>query len=229
MTGSASDYYQYQQGASGLITALSLRIRRRMFAHLMDWFHPRPETTVLDVGFTADDRPDSNFFERLYPHPRRIVAISTEPFTPAGRELADDRCVRADGAALPFPDRSFDLVVSFATLEHVGSRERQATLVRELCRVGRRVCITIPNRWYPIEFHTVLPLAHWLPLRHFRTICRWLGREFYAREETLNPLSKNDVLAMVPAGRPVSVRRFWLFCFISNYMLCLGPDPSPSR
>ncbi len=25
--------------------------------------------------------------------------------------------------------------------------------------------VTTPNRWFPIEFHTVLPLVHWLPKR----------------------------------------------------------------
>ena len=30
-------------------------------------------------------------------------------------------------------------------------------------RVGRRVFVTTPNRWVPVELHTRLPLVHWLP------------------------------------------------------------------
>jgi hypothetical protein len=30
-------------------------------------------------------------------------------------------------------------------------------------RVGRRAFITTPNRAFPVEVHTRLPLVHWLP------------------------------------------------------------------
>ena len=29
--------------------------------------------------------------------------------------------------------------------------------------MGRRVFVTTPNRWFPVELHTRLPLVHWLP------------------------------------------------------------------
>ena len=48
-------------------------------------------------------------------------------------------------------------------IEHVGGRDRQRQLVSEAIRVGRRVFITTPNRRFPIEVHTRLPLVHWLP------------------------------------------------------------------
>ena len=35
--------------------------------------------------------------------------------------------------------------------------------MREAVRVGRRVFLTTPNRWFPVEVHTRLPLVHWLP------------------------------------------------------------------
>ena len=48
-------------------------------------------------------------------------------------------------------------------IEHVGGRERQEAFVDEALRVGRRVFLTTPNRWFPVEVHTKLPLVHWLP------------------------------------------------------------------
>ena len=63
----------------------------------------------------------------------------------------------------PFDDGSFDVVFSNAVIEHVGDRERQGQLVREALRVGRRVFLTTPNRWFPVEVHTRLPFVHWLP------------------------------------------------------------------
>ena len=48
-------------------------------------------------------------------------------------------------------------------IEHVGDVDRQRLFVAEALRVGRRVFLTTPNRWFPIEVHTRLPLVHWLP------------------------------------------------------------------
>jgi hypothetical protein len=57
-------------------------------------------------------------------------------------EGCGDRYVRADGAALPFPDRSFDLVVSLDSLEHVRA-ERRAGYVAELLRASRGYVVLI--------------------------------------------------------------------------------------
>jgi hypothetical protein len=45
----------------------------------------------------------------------------------------------------------------------VGRRAEQVAFVQELCRVADRVFVTTPNRWFPVEVHTLLPLVHWLP------------------------------------------------------------------
>ncbi len=71
--------------------------------------------------------------------------------------------VQGDACALPFADGSFDVVFSNAVIEHVGDVERQRLFVSEALRVGRRVFLTTPNRWFPLEVHTRLPLVHWLP------------------------------------------------------------------
>ena len=48
-------------------------------------------------------------------------------------------------------------------IEHVGGEDEQRRFVAEALRVGRRAFITTPNRWFPVEVHTRLPLVHWLP------------------------------------------------------------------
>ena len=126
--------------------------------------------------------------------------------------------VRSDGLALPFPDKSFDLVVSFAVIEHVGSRVQQKAFVMELYRVGKTCCITTPNRWYPLEFHTAVPLIHWLPPSWFRALLKLLGQHFFAQEENLNLLSEKDVLKMLPADVHISTKHFRLFGLISNLL-----------
>lgn len=71
--------------------------------------------------------------------------------------------VVADGRALPFPDRSFDLVFSNAVIEHVGGEVEQRQFVAEHARVGRTWALTTPNLWFPVESHTRVVLWHWFP------------------------------------------------------------------
>jgi hypothetical protein len=53
-------------------------------------------------------------------------------------------------------------------------------LVSEAIRVGRRVFITTPNRRFPVEVHTRLPLVHWLPDALAHPVYRAAGKEFAA-------------------------------------------------
>lgn len=69
-----------------------------------------------------------------------------------------------DGCALPFDDDSFDYVISNAVIEHVGGPERAKLMLSESRRVARLGAIhTTPDRWFPVEVHTQVPLLHWLP------------------------------------------------------------------
>ena len=85
--------------------------------------------------------------------------------------------VQGDACALPFDDGAFDIVFSNAVIEHVGGHERQRLFVSEALRVGRRVFITTPNRRFPVEVHTRLPLVHWLPDGLAHPFYRALGKE----------------------------------------------------
>ena len=72
--------------------------------------------------------------------------------------------VRADAAArLPFEDSEFDLVYSSSVIEHV-PRARREAFAAELRRVGRGWYVQTPAYSFPIEPHSLLPAAHWLPL-----------------------------------------------------------------
>lgn len=64
--------------------------------------------------------------------------------------------IQASGAELPFPDSSFDAVVSLEVIEHVPHDlgESRAQYCRELMRVSRRaILIATPNRLFPIDEH----------------------------------------------------------------------------
>ena len=148
---------------------VSLRSRERKLQLFLDLVAPGPQSTVIDVGVT--DAPfgagsSDNFFEALYPWPERITAVGDTALDRFTAAFPVVRAVRADGRELPFDDGAFDVGFSNAVVEHVaGGREGQRRFVHELCRVAQRVFVTTPNRWFPLEVHTLLPLVHWLPAR----------------------------------------------------------------
>jgi SAM-dependent methyltransferase len=152
-----------------LADSVSLHSRQRKLQLLLDELHPTAVASVLDVG--ADELGFGegegcgtlNFFEEHYPWPERITALGLHDGTAFRARYPGVRYVQGDACALPFADGEFDIVFSNAVIEHVGGRERQRRFVSEALRVGRRVFITTPNRRFPIELHTRLPLVHWLP------------------------------------------------------------------
>jgi hypothetical protein len=177
---------------------VSLRSRERKLRLLLDLMAAGPETTVVDVGVT--DAPfgagsTDNFLEALYPWPERITAVGVTELDRFRAAFPRVRAVQADGRDLPFGDGEFDLGFSNAVVEHVaGGREGQRRFVAELCRVARRVFVTTPNRWFPVDPHTLLPLVHWLPPGPRR------DRVLRARgfDDVLDPLGPKELAALFP-------------------------------
>src|SRR5438552_9983644 len=177
---------------------VSLRSRERKLRLCLELFRPGPQTSIVDVGVT--DAPfgggsSDNFFEAVYPWPERITAVGTTGLERFAAAFPRVRIVRADGRELPFADGEFDLGFSNAVVEHVaGGRDGQRRFVAELCRVAHRVFVTTPNRWFPVDPHTLLPFAHWLPAGPAR------GRLLRARgfDDVLEPLGPKELASLFP-------------------------------
>lgn len=174
---------------------LSGYMRRKMFHRFLRELQPQADDTLLDVGVTSDQTLEhSNYAVAWYPHKARITAVGIDDASFLEAKYPGVTFRQADGLALPYPDRSFDVVHSSAVLEHVGSRANQVRFVSELWRVARRgVFLTTPNRWFPVEFHSVLPLVHWLPRPAFWRILRATGRGELADEAILNLLGPGEL------------------------------------
>jgi hypothetical protein len=188
-----------------LAAQVSARSRRRKLDLFFETMRPTAETTVVDVGvsdggYGEDLLGTANFFEALYPWPEQITAVSTQYLTVFQQAFPKVTAVRADGRDLPFPDDQFDIGFSNAVVEHLPDLESQQAFVRELCRVSKRVFLTTPNRRFPLDTHTLVPLAHWLSDERRDVVYRRLGRDEGLGLRLLGP---DDLLALFPAtARP---------------------------
>jgi SAM-dependent methyltransferase len=177
-----------------IASRVSMRSRERKLQLFLELIEPGPQTTVVDVGVT--DAPfgggsTDNFFEALYPWPDRVTGVGHTELDRFAASFPRVRAVRADGRDLPFADGEFDVGFSNAVVEHVaGGRAGQRSFVHELCRVSRRVFVTTPNRWFPIEVHTLLPFVHWLPAGARGRLLPF--------DDVLDPLSRKELAALFP-------------------------------
>jgi SAM-dependent methyltransferase len=177
--------------------------RRRMHSLFMELMKPDADAKVLDIGVTDDiDSSGANMLEQLYPYRHNLTCAGITDGGSVEKAYPGVRYVRiTPGLGLPFAEREFDIVYSNAVLEHVGSKEAQTRFVQEACRVGKNVFIAVPNRLFPIEVHTGIPLLHFLPKPVFRMLLRTLGLEFFAREENLNYIWAHELRGMYSESR----------------------------
>lgn len=165
---------------------------------------PLQEEQILDLGVTNEITAAANILEQLYPYPAQITCAgltegdSIEKAYPGVKHTPVQ-----PHQALPFADKSFAVAYSNAVLEHVGSHSQQSDFMAELCRVAHRVFVVIPNRWFPVEHHTVLPLLHYLPPRIFRCLLRKTHYRYWSYEKNLNHLTRYQFISAWPKHRQV--------------------------
>ncbi|MGB6315114.1 MAG: methyltransferase domain-containing protein, partial [Pseudolabrys sp.] len=120
--------------------------RDRIFSDFMSRMLPSPDHRILDVGVSDVVNDGANVLERSYPYQENVTAcgLSNAPDFRAAFPKIAYRQIEPN-KSLPFEANAFDIAASNAVLEHVGSFEKQVVFVGELCRVARRVFITVPN------------------------------------------------------------------------------------
>jgi len=224
---------QYNVAApSSLPVRIAARARRRMYERFLARTQIATDETLLDVGATSDQTYESsNYIAAWYPLKDRITAVGIDDASFLEDRYPGLTFVRADGRELPFAPCSFDVVHSSAVLEHVGGAADQRRFIGELARVARRaVFLTTPNRWFPVEFHTVLPFVHWLPKPTFRRLLRDTRYAFFADESHLNLLGRRDVLRLCDGltGWDARIEPLRLYGLCSNLLVTLSRPGRPS-
>jgi SAM-dependent methyltransferase len=125
------------------------------FGHMTEYLAEQPETAALATFDT-----DPAFVEIIRAKVEELGLTAVREVHHLGQEAA---------RRLPWDAGAFDLVLVVGVVEHLPARHRRAQVdeyYRVLARGGHIAVLDTPNRWFPLETHSVgLPLVQWLPPR----------------------------------------------------------------
>ena len=102
-----------------------------------------------------------------------------------------------DGERLPFPDGSFDCVVSFEVIEHTRDDRAALSEIARVLKPGGLFCGSVPNKYYLMETHGFdLPLADRIPYSRV-PLMNLLPRWFYRRYGNANIYTRRQFSEML--------------------------------
>jgi SAM-dependent methyltransferase len=231
----ATDYFNLKNPLRSFASRIALNARRKIYDRFIILAGIVPGRRILDLGTTPDTSlPDSNFLELWYPYRADITMASVEDCSLLEETFPETKFVKIyPDRPLPFPNLHFDIGFSSAVLEHVGGPTQQLDFLTELLRTCKRIFLTTPDRHFPIEVHTFLPILHWLPKNIHRHLLSLVGKHFWASESNLNLLTQRDLSrlateALCATGRSDqwSIYRHRTFGFFSNLILWISGEPA---
>ena len=191
----------------GIAERLLVAARDRIYEDFLSQMNPGATDAILDVGVSDVLNDGANVLERRYDHKERIVACGIGTAEAFQREFPTVSYVQIEpNKPLPFDDLRFDIATTNAVLEHVGSRHSQKLFVAELCRVAKRVFISVPHRYFPVEHHTAVPFLHYWD-RPFRLVCSLTGKQDWAREENLILMTRRRLQECAPPRKRIVIGR----------------------
>jgi len=182
-----------------------------------------PQTTVLDMGGGA-------FNWTLLPERPKVTILDVYDH---GNKADWATYVVGDGCHTDFPDAAFDVVFSNSVIEHVGGIERQRQFAAECMRCGRGFFVQTPNKWFPVDTHTLMPFAHWLPQKAFRKLVRFSPRFVFFKTDpgdladfsNMRLLGARDLKELFPGAAIIKER----FCGITKSLIAVSAVPSPGQ
>jgi ubiquinone/menaquinone biosynthesis C-methylase UbiE len=203
-----------------LLTPIHLKLRSQKCDLFFDALRPRSRDSLLDVGGGTGILGE---FARIYRYFTAVRIVNLDPQVIREKGLEHVKCEIADGCSLPFPDRSFDWVFSNAVIEHVGGAYRQQRFAEEIRRVARKgYFVATPDRYFPIDPHTLLPFYQFLSPEWQRKFCRF-SPGYLRHYAPIDLLSAGALRALFPEA---TVRKIGLRIFPNNLVVyrCLEPS-----
>ena len=177
---------------------------------------------ALDIGTTSDDKnASSNIIIKNLKNINKFKCISDQIVNSDFFYKKLKKSITEEFSDKELNEFSSDLVLSSATIEHVGSTLNQEKMILNIIKLTKKIfIITTPNKFYPIELHTKIPVIHWLPKSIYRRILKFLGLSFYADENNLNLLTINELKKMLDDKKiTYEIKFIKLFLLKSNIII----------
>ncbi len=181
--------------------------------------------SFLDIGTTEENElKSSNFFVKNFSHVVEKKSISDQDISNNIFSKILKKSITSDFSENEINEFKSDLVISSATIEHVGNFDNQVKMVKNIMTLSKKYfLITTPNRYFPIDFHTKIPFLHMLPKKGHRKILKMIGLKEYAKEENLNLLDRNEINQLIEAQEDksfeIKIFKIKLFGLISNLLI----------
>ena len=215
----------YIKNHNSFFDKIIIKNRSKMLALITNFLKDKDLFDVLDVGSTSDlSNESSNFLIKNLKNFKNYKSISDQKPQLALFSKSLKKLITENLTDKELDEYRSDLVISNATIEHVGSFENQVSFVREMLRISKEsVFIQTPNRLYPLDFHTILPFIHWLPKKIHRKILKFLKKDFYSKEENLNLLTIRELkkICKILNISKYKILKYKLFFFTSNLILVI--------
>jgi len=207
-----------------IILKLIAPIHRKFRTQKCDLFfnrlRPRRGDSLLDVGGGTGIHGE---FGRMYRYFSVVQVINLDPQVIEEEGLEHVKCDMADGCCLPFRNRSFDWVFSNAVIEHVGGAARLQRFAEEIRRVARKgYFVATPNRYFPVDPHTLIPFYQFLSPEWQRRVCRF-SPGYLRHYAPIDLLSIDALRALFPEA---TVRKIGLRMLPNNLVVYRCLDSS---
>ncbi len=182
--------------AQRFIARRSRSKRAQFFVHLLS---PHTAASILDLGGGR-----GRHFPTHLPELRNVCIADHNPAALAfARQRFGFETVLLDATErLPFSDKEFDIVFCSSVIEHVTgpkdlavdlfkrdgyafrtiSSEHQKRFAAEIRRIGKRYFVQTPNRYFPVEVHSWLPMLGYLPT-HLQWAVMSITNRFWPRRD----------------------------------------------
>jgi hypothetical protein len=206
-----------------LIKKIIEKERNKFFIIFKKKTHYTDSKKIIDIGTTPNLNKFNNIILDKLKNNKNVTSLSNLDCKILSIKYPNiKKFIKCEIKKNNLCDSSFDIVHSNATIEHIGSYKNQLLFIKECVRISKKfVFIQTPNRFFPIDFHTLLPLVHWLPKFIHRKFLELINLNFYSKEKNLNLLCKKNLTRMC---KDLRLKKFEIiehkfFFFTSNLIL----------
>ena len=176
--------------------------------------------SICDVGTTEDSsNKSSNFLIKSFANIKTKNSITDQLIKDDFFQNKIQASITSNLQPVEVDQLKSDMSLSSATIEHVGCRDNQKKMIENMLNLSKKyIVITTPNKFHPIEFHTKLPLLHYLPEIIYRPLLNLIGYSYFSKIENLNLLSIDDLSKILNLFSNIKYKivKIKLFGFTSN-------------